>query len=301
MKKASVLAVIFAALALGAQARAQSRIEKHLALSPGGEFVLQADGGSVTVTRGNSSGAEVVITSNRGDLQSRYTFNFESSPGFARVTARRNGSFWNWGWGWHGSLHFDVTVPAETRLSLKTGGGSIVVSSLRGEEELNTSGGSIDASDIRGNLSANTSGGSINLREVDGDAVIATSGGSIRVASLDGSLQAHTSGGPIRITGVTGRVEASTSGGSVEAVFARGDSRGGDLETSGGSINVRLDPSVNLNIDASTSGGSVSSDLPLRVVGKISKSNLRGTLGSGGEMLRLHTSGGSIHIASNAT
>jgi DUF4097 and DUF4098 domain-containing protein YvlB len=67
------------------------------------------------------------------------------------------------------------------------------------------------------------------------------------------------------------------------------------LDTSGGSIEVSIDRSANLNLDASTSGGSVSSDLPV-LNGAVSHSHMQGAIGSGGEQLRLHTSGGSIHI-----
>jgi DUF4097 and DUF4098 domain-containing protein YvlB len=105
-----------------------------------------------------------------------------------------------------------------------------------------------------------------------------------------------TSGGDVRVEEATGRVDAHTSGGDVEVTFTRGNARGGQIETSGGTIRVALDPSVNLNLDASASGGDLTSDLPLRVSGRISHSSLHGTLGSGGETLRLHTSGGDIHI-----
>jgi len=36
--------------------------------------------------------------------------------------------------------------------------------------------------------------------------------------------------------------------------------------------------------------------VPVTTVGTITHSNLHGSIGSGGEELRLHTSGGSIHI-----
>lgn len=127
---------------------------------------------------------------------------------------------------------------------------------------------------------------------------VRTSGGHIEVSALEGPLRAHTSGGHIRIERVSGRVEAHTSGGSVRARFDRGNTHGGVLETSGGSIHVALDPAVNLELDASTSGGHVASDIPIKVVGRISGRSLRGTLGSGGELLKLHTSGGSIHLGS---
>ena len=295
MKKRNVLPVLagIILLALSIPARGEFRMEKNLKLDPGGRFVLDSDAGSVTVNGSSASGANVVITSDRDDASSLFEFGFEDGPATARVTARRTFRF---GWPKHFSLHYEVRVPTNTRLDVKTGGGGIETFSLRGDANLNTSGGSIEVSGLSGALTAHTSGGHIRLREVGGDARVETSGGGIEVASQDGNLRAHTSGGPIRIDGVTGRVEAHTSGGSVHATFARGNTRGGTLETSGGSIRVGLDPSANLDIDASTSGGSVSSALPLQITGRISGSSLHGTLGAGGETLRLHTSGGSIYL-----
>jgi DUF4097 and DUF4098 domain-containing protein YvlB len=290
--------LIFTGLALvvpGAFARGESRIEKTLNLDPKGRFVLDTDQGSVTVTGTSNAGARVVVTSNRDDLESLFEFSFEGSASEARVTARRR--HWD-GWPRNISMHFEVEVPAETRTEIQTSGGSLKLFGLRGDSQLKTSGGSIEVSGLNGRLEAETSGGGIRLREVAGNARVETSGGGIEVESVDGSVRAHTSGGPIRIDRVTGSLEAKTSGGSVHANFGKGNFHGGDLETSGGSIEVAVDPSANFEIDASTSGGSVSSDLPIRVVGRISSSSLHGTIGSGGELLRLHTSGGSIHIRS---
>lgn len=289
---------VFAVLTLGATARAQSRITKTLSLSPGGEFVLNSDQGSVTVSGLRPSGARLVITSNRGQLNKLFEITYIASPGRVQVTVHRRE---RGGWFNRTNLHIDVAVPSETRLSIQTRGGAIRTSGLRGGETLATSGGSITVSSLDGNLVARTSGGPIRLREVTGNAETKTSGGPIDVGSLEGSLVAQTSGGPIRIDGISGRVDAQTSGGPIEAVFARDDAEGGVLETSGGSIQVALDPTVNLDVDASTSGGNVSTDLPLHREGKISRSTLHGSLGSGGALLRLHTSGGSIHITSRAT
>ena len=277
MKTKTIGLLIVALMSLSVAACGESRMERTLPLAPGGEFVLQSDGGSVTVTGSRAPEARIVITSNRNDLQSLFNFNFESSSGQVRVTARKK----SFQWFSHTNLHFDVTVPAQTRVSIRTGGGSVKVASLQGQQNLNTSGGSVAASDVHGNV------------------VERTSGGSLTANAVDGSLEAYTSGGSIHIDGLTGHVRAHTSGGSIHATFAPGNSQGGVLDTSGGSIQVGLDPKANLNIDASTSGGSVSTDLPVRVQGTISHSSLHGTLGSGGATLRLHTSGGSIHIASD--
>ena len=292
-RTSGVFVAALALLALAVPAMAESRIMKNLDLPPGGRFTLNSDAGSVSVTGTSRSGAHVVITSDKVDLSNELEVTFTSNAGWVEVTARRkHDSLWS-----HGiSAHFEIEVPAATRTEIHTGGGPISLSGLTGQSELKTSGGPIDVMGLNGNLEAYTSGGAIHIREVTGNAQISTSGGPIDVEELEGTLKAHTSGGGIRINRVSGYVEAKTSGGPIHATYSPGNTHGGDLDTSGGSIEVSLDRSANLNLDASTSGGSVSSDLPVRVVGTVSHSHMQGSIGSGGEELRLHTSGGSIHI-----
>jgi DUF4097 and DUF4098 domain-containing protein YvlB len=274
-------------------ARAESRIEKNLALAPGGQLDLESDVGSVSVTGTSRSGAHIVVTSVRDDLTSEYDLSFSSSAGSARVTARRKHELW---WPHGSSVHFEIEVPTETRTELRTGGGAIDISGLQGPANIKTSGGPIEVNGLNGSLEAYTSGGPIHIREVTGNAHLSTSGGPIHVEALEGNLNAHTSGGGIHVDRVSGSVEARTSGGPIRVVESHGNRHGGVLDTSGGSIEVTIDPTANLNVDASTSGGSVSSDVPVQAVGTARHSSLRGAIGSGGETLVLHTSGGSIRI-----
>jgi hypothetical protein len=78
MRKLSIL--LLAALvtpALATLADASSRIERNLKLESKGRFVLQSDVGSVTLTGASSSGARVVISSDREDFESLYAISFE--------------------------------------------------------------------------------------------------------------------------------------------------------------------------------------------------------------------------------
>jgi DUF4097 and DUF4098 domain-containing protein YvlB len=308
-----VLGALLLAFVAPALLRADYRVEKHLKLDPGGRLVVDSSEGSVRVTGSTESGAHVIVTANRDDIDQLFDFSYEEHAGEVKITARRRHP-WGWNWGHGPNLHFEVTVPEETSVDVKTGGGSVEVSRIKRETELNTSGGSIRASDLGANLRAHTSGGSIQLEGVSGNSRVDTSGGDIRAESLGGSLEArtsggsialrgvkgdllaHTSGGSIRVEDAGGRVDADTSGGSVEVSFARGNSRGGEVESSGGGVRVRLDPSANLNLDASSSAGPVINGLPIRVSGTLSRSRLVGSIGSGGAQLRVHSSGGSVHI-----
>lgn len=281
-------------LILVAPTWADSQLVKTLKLDPNGRFALDADAGSVTVMGSDQPGAIVVVTSNRDDVRDRIDFNFEENPGMVRLTARRR--YWHLFDFFFERLSYKIRVPKSTALEIKTGGGSITIYSMSRDADLKTSGGFIEVSQLQGMLHAHTSGGHIKAEQIQGDADLETSGGGIEADSVDGQLVANTSGGSIHIDQVTGRLDAHTSGGSIGATFRKGNAHGGEIETSGGAIHIRIDPSVNLEVDASTSGGSVDSAIPLRVVGTASRRVLRGTLGSGGELLRVHTSGGSVLI-----
>ena len=264
-------------LSAGTLAFSASRIEKDLKLEPGGRLVVDAGASDVFVTGRSASGAHVVVTSNRDDLEELFSFNFSEEPGGVRIEVRKHSLEL---WPKHLQVRMEVEVPTRTNLDIRTGGGDVKVNHLEGETNLETSGGDVKASELKGNLNARTSGGDMELRDLTGD------------------ISIKTSGGDITLENVHGRVEARTSGGDVTASLARGNAKGGEIETSGGDIELRLDPAINLSLDASTSSGEVTSNLPhLSVTGEISSSRLHGTLGSGGETLRVHTNGGSVRIS----
>jgi hypothetical protein len=301
-------------LLLGSAAAAGSRIEKNLALEPGGSFTLDTSVGSVELVGTSSSGARIVITSKSDDIESRYDFDFQESAGLVEVKVRKKGNkVFSW-IGRSGGMKFQIEVPRETDVNIDTSGGSISVEELDGATRLDTSGGSIAASRVRGDVHADTSGGSISVEGVEGDVLADTSGGGIEIHDVSGEVKADTSGGGIKMSGIGGdivadtsgggirideaggRVSAESSGGSVTVSFAQGNGSGGELSTSGGGVKVLLDPAVNLDVDASASGGGVTLDLPMQVQGKISRSSVRGTLGGGGATLKLRASGGGIRI-----
>lgn len=302
------LSVLMLALAL--PAAAASKIEKTLDLAPGGKLAVDTDAGSITITGSSEPGVRVVVTSTSDEMEQRYRFDFQAGPGEVRISGKKIDSDWHRGI----PIHFEIRAPKATSVSFRTAGGSIEVSGLEGMADVRTSGGSISVGSLAGNLKAHTSGGSIRLREIKGNVNVETSGGSIEASSIAGPLEAHTSGGHVEVADVTGdavlrtsggsvratnaggRVMGKTSGGSIEASFARGNSKGGDLETSAGSVTVTLDPAVNLAVEASTSAGRISTDFPLQVMGTIGSSSVRGTIGKGGEALRIHTSAGSIEL-----
>ena len=307
------LALALSAVTLAGVSLAETRIEKTLKLAPGGEFRLDTDMGKVTLVGSGEPDVHVVVTSRRKDLDELMTFRWDESPGLVSITAEKRNRlsiFSSSG----NNVQYEIRVPTQTKVSVETSGGGIEISSVHGAVRADTSGGGIGITDVVGDVEADTSGGGISLRKIQGRVMADTSGGGVEASEIDGSIRAESSGGSIELDHVSGdieadtsgggitiveaggRVKADTSGGGIEASFARGNSLGGILTTSGGGIDVQIDPAADLSIEAH--GNSVRTDLPLAVKGEISRGSLSGTLGKGGNSLRLRTSGGSVRIQS---
>ena len=312
----ALAAGLAAGLLFAAPAAADFRLEKTLPLAPGGELVVETAGGGIVVTGGPGDGARIVVTSDRdrADVEERYTFEFSSENGRAKVINRRRPGFSQW-FNWRGmSLRFEIQVPRRARVDLQSSGGGIRVTSLDGAAKLRSSGGSVRAFDVNGPVSASSSGGGVEVRRIRGDVRVGSSGGGVTVEQVIGNVTAESSGGGVDVTSVSGdvaaessgggveladiggRVDAESSGGPVSVDLAAEHNAGGRISSSGGGVHVDIDRRARLHIDASSSGGSVSCDLPVTVQGKQSRSSLRGDLNGGGAELVLRSSGGGIRI-----
>lgn len=257
-KKYIITAIAFVAISLVAVSKAQSlKFDKSFDVNSGGTLFLKSDAGSVQIESHDSDRVEIKVEKKGRDAED-FDVKFSKDGNDVRVVGEREGG---WGWGNHSvSVRFIVKVPKDYNVDLKTGGGSI------------------DLSDLKGTVEANTSGGSITLGRIEGDVDVQTSGGAIRVDE------------------VAGNIDAYTSGGSINAKITKQPSDDCRLRTSGGSVTVHLAPQIAVDLDAGTSGGRVKSEFD--VDGRVKKQRIRGTINGGGPKLELKTSGGSVRIKS---
>jgi hypothetical protein len=296
-------------------------VEKRYEVEPGQSLVLRSDRGSVRILGTNDrevfirvlKGVDDVSKRRAKSLFERFALEFRRTSRGVEIIGEydRPG-----GWFRRDRLQveYEIRVPREFNVEVKTSGGSIDVREIRGEASVKTSGGWIKVIDVAGPVMAKTSGGSITaekiddeaelrtsggsitVREVQGPVVCKTSGGSITAEEVRGDLEAHTSGGGMEFVDIYGTVNASTSGGSIYADVAVQPAGPMTLKTSGGSITLRLGPDVKVDINAKTSGGRVRTDLPVMVQGEIGRGRLQGSVNGGGPLITLKTSGGSIRI-----
>ena len=322
---AGVLALSIPSTSLAQRYDHDEIIEESFDIAKGGLITLDADLGSIVIEGGG--GSEVVVSIIKGvnnvnqrnaqALFDRYEVSFDERGRGLEIRGdydkprgrmnNRNGL----------KVHYELLVPEDVELDIKTAGGSIHVENIAGDVNLHTSGGSLQLRDLAGEVIAktsggsiqgrnlgkyvdlHTSGGSINIEGAQGALDAKTSGGSINIAAVDGPVEAQTSGGTIRLREIAGAVNARTSGGSIEAEIIGQPEDDMRLQTSGGSVTVHLDDNVRADIDAKASGGTVSTDFPVTVRGTLKKTQLQGEINGGGPMLTLRTSGGSVRIREN--
>ncbi len=157
------------------------------------------------------------------------------------------------------SVSFRIRAPADARLEIVTGGGSVVAPDFSGGIHVETGGGSIDVDDARGRVRLRSGGGSITVARIDGNVELDTGGGSIRVA---------------------GRLRGKNH-----------------VETGGGSIRVAIPADDALQVDASSGAGSARNDFNLPSQGHFVGGAFHGHIGDGSAgSLELRTGAGAISL-----
>ena len=259
--KTTTIAILATAVFLligAAQARSNQEPTEHsFDVESGGSLIIESDSGSIEVESHNSNTVEVTVTK-KGRDDDEFQVEFFHEDKNLKIIGERESSFFG---NFNSNVHYAVKVPKHYNIDLKTGGGSIKLS------------------DIKGRVDAYTSGGSIKLGRVEGDVDVNTSGGSITVDEVFGNIDAHTSGGSIR------------------ANISKQPTQDSKLNTSGGSVTVYLSSDIAVDLYARTSGGSVRSEFAVK--GNSKRNRIEGEINGGGPKLNLKTSGGSIRIKKN--
>ena len=311
-------------------------------VAPGGRLTLAADFGTLDVksTESDEVAIRVARTSESqadrraAELLKAFDIRMQHEAADVTIEAKFRGSIKQWKkMKKRLDVHFDIRVPRNYGLDLKTADADIAVRDIVGDVNARTAGADLRFQNITGRIDGTTSGGTIDLKTFESDATLQTSGGDITLEAGSGTIQAKTSGGHIHIVDVAGAVNGRTSGGNITLLGCKGGAdvktaggsieiendgpvlaknSGGaiqcqlggtlptpsvllDLETTGGSINVGL-PDIAATVDARVLGGSVTTEFPVatETAGIVKPDQLRGTLNGGGPMLRLFCVGGNI-------
>lgn len=248
------------------RAKYERTVQLSSPLSPGSSFAAQTHNGSITIT-----GADVTDCNLTATITARAITEEDAKKLAERIKIKLE----PWGdklttkidkptfmFNQSVSVSLDVTVPNNTDLELTTHNGSIRITNITGRLNATTHNGKVTAEQISGTTELRTHNGSVICREISGDTQLKTHNGNVKVYYS----------------------EAAPSVCNISLI------------TYNGGIDLTTPSNFSGEVEASTHNGSIRTDLPITVVGKVSKSKLTGTIGTGQGKLHLETHNGSIRI-----
>ncbi len=196
---------------------------------------------------------------------------------------------------------FHVKVPRKAVLDqISTTNGAIQVFGGVGPARLRTSNGAIRVEAVNGDVDLRTSNGTVEVTDVAGEVVAHTSNGRIRADNVRGGLQAGTSNGGITAIVAANQdvrpIRLESSNGGIDLTLPSNFTSGVRATTSNSGITLHMPGPVNARVSARTSNASVSSDFEVRAEGEVNKNHMDGVIGTGGPLLDLSTSNGSIRF-----
>lgn len=128
----------------------------------------------------------------------------------------------------------------------------------------------------------------IAVSTVNGGLEILDAESEVDARTVNGSITAYSNGGPVTAKTVNGslriRSGAIGNGGSL------------DYTTVNGAIELEIPAGANAELDLRTVNGGISSDFPITIDGRFNNRRVRGNIGTGGPLIRLSTTNGSIRL-----
>ncbi|HLJ29757.1 MAG TPA: DUF4097 family beta strand repeat-containing protein [Candidatus Angelobacter sp.] len=211
------------------------------------------------------------------------------------------------------SIDYDLTAPAQTKVSSQTGSGDQEINGVQLAVNAHTGSGNIMVENIGADVRARSGSGDLRIDGVKGALDAEAGSGNIRGHGIAGGVSANTGSGTIEIEQVAaGNVRAEAGSGNVRLHGVQGglkaETGSGDITVDGnptgdwrvgagsGNIDLKIPSTASFNIDARTSSGSLKVNHQVTMQGSISRDHVQGKVGNGGALVDLHTGSGDIQV-----
>ncbi len=196
------------------------------------------------------------------------------------------------------SIGYVLMVPEKAEAEMKTVSGDVEMFNIGAGARAETVSGDIRLEKIDGPVRVNAVSGDLELDGINGDAELKTVSGEIEVNRIEGSVDSETVSGGIDLAGISGaeEVRAKTVSGGVDYegdILPRGSYR---FSVHSGGIRLIIPADSAFDLEAKTFSGDIDSDFDIRVSGKLSKREIRGSVNGGGAELTLKSFSGGIRL-----
>lgn len=229
-----------------------AHIDTLVPLASDGTVDLSLIAGSIRVSTWNRNQARVVA-----NATDDATIEFDASGSHLELSEnRRRGDG-------HGTVTYDVTVPAGVRASLTTVSGTIDVSGVRGGLETDAVSGNVTVRDVAGAIEVDGVSSGVSITNASGDVHAETVSGRMALTNISGPVTVETVSGGITLTGIRSqRVHSTTVSGSLEFAGAIDPAGRYDFESHSGRVALTLGGNASATLRVETFSGSVTNEYP---------------------------------------
>jgi hypothetical protein len=202
-------------------------------------------------------------------------------------------------------VEFDVKVPPDTSVELRSVSGDLRVTNIRGE---------IRVQGVSGNLALEGTPRLAMVKTVSGDITLTNAGADVQlsVSTVNGdliaqtlsarSLDLNTINGDVRIGGWSGeRANIRTLDGDMDLQTSLTKGARYEIESHSGDIQLSLPEQPGFELETHTFSGRIRIDFPIRSEGPVRDNDrgprsIRGTYGDGSSSLRVQTFSGDLTV-----
>ncbi len=203
-------------------------------------------------------------------------------------------------------VQVEAMVAKDCDVEVSTDDGDITIENINGDIDIKTDDGSVSLARIAGDIKVRSNDGSVNVQELNSDVNLQRTGwidiqtddGSVTMSRVVGDIKVRINDGSTKVQEVTGDVNIESDDGRITVVYS--EDAGGvcniSLVTDDATVDLTAPPNFSASAEIITDDGSINTDLPIKVTGKLGKSGIKGTIGTGEGRLYIKTDDGSIRI-----
>lgn len=214
------------------------------------------------------------------------------------------------------SVHFNLMIPEKASADAKSVSGDIRASNIGGGTKVEAVSGDLTLENIAGSLKAHSISGDVEVSKASKGADCSTVSGDVEVRDLIGDVFLNSVSGEISAEQVKGGVDAETVSGDITL---KGVSNGrqikakalsgtvrytGTIDRDGryhftshsGRIALSIPADAAFDLEARTFSGTIDSDFEIKIVGKITRKKLNGSVNGGGAEVVCKTFSGDIDL-----
>jgi DUF4097 and DUF4098 domain-containing protein YvlB len=329
----SVLSVLLVlGLVLGAspvrdddKERYEEKFEKSVSLARDGKISLRNISGDIEVKVWDRAEVQIrALKVSRTDSEEMAKKNFEKvtievtqDGDTLKIETKRDKDYFRKGSDKKNvSIDFWLIIPSGAAADMKSVSGDIVMENIGNDARADTVSGDIDMTGVAGSLKAyavsgdltvtgvqegvncETVSGELKIRRVKGGADLKTVSGDILLENSEGNVEAEVVSGDIDLIDISGAEEVMSKSVSGSVKFVGGLSKGGSYNFSvlNGDVTLLVPSNSAFELYAKTFSGDINTDFEITLSGKLSKTELRGTVNGGGAEVTLKTFSGDVYL-----